>query len=120
MPRFRHVPVTADTCDWEPLERLAERGRAAADRPTVAVEDYMYMQCLEGPDGLRIHCYKHWWSRRYLNLDDHGNPWAYLPEPWAPLDFEAVAYRRIATIDEALADLDLDEYAQSGCDGPVA
>lgn len=65
MRRMTFEPV------WGPLlEAVGESGAA----------DFMFMSTYnpaEG-EGPRIHLYKHVDTRRYLNLDDNGNPYAYI------------------------------------------
>lgn len=50
---------------WAPLEKLCPPGLC---------EQFMYMGVVDG-----IYLYKHVDSRRYLNLDVHGDPYAYSP-----------------------------------------
>ena len=53
--------------DWLPLEALIGDELAP---------DFMYMGTEETPVGT-IHSYKHIDTRRYLHLDDEGNPYLY-------------------------------------------
>jgi hypothetical protein len=71
--------------EWGPLERLVRVARAAGQR--VDIDEFMAMGPVELPGGLTVHRYKHIDTRRYLNLDDAGHTYRYLPstggyEPW--------------------------------------
>lgn len=60
-PRKGRV-INHDHPIWEPLIRLVPEH----------VDDFMWMHEVELEDGIRIHAYKHWETRRYLHLD-HGS-----------------------------------------------
>jgi hypothetical protein len=71
--------------EWSPLERLVRVATAAGQR--VEVDEFMAMGPVELPDGSTVHRYKHSDTRRYLNVDDAGHTYRYLPatgghEPW--------------------------------------
>jgi hypothetical protein len=53
--------------EWEPLLKLA---------PEI-VDDFMWMFEVELEDGHRVHAYKHYWTRRYLHLDETGRAFVY-------------------------------------------
>jgi hypothetical protein len=53
--------------EWEPLLKLA---------PEV-IDDFMWMFEVELEDGHRVQAYKHYWTRRYLHLDETGRAFVY-------------------------------------------
>jgi hypothetical protein len=57
----------SDTPTWQPLINLA------GDQ----VEHFMWMFEVELEDGLRLHAYKHWWTRRYIHLALDGRAFVY-------------------------------------------
>src|SRR6266508_992778 len=95
---------------WKPLEIVAERAAKRRDVPTIDVDDFMYMGQLRSLDDRPdMHLYKHYATRRYLNVDDRLQYYVFL---WGEDDkpvFEAeVYYRRLRSLREALDRLDLD------------
>jgi len=54
--------------DWGPLIELAPEH----------VDDFMWMFEVELENGVRLHAYKHWETRRYLHLDHSGRAFVYL------------------------------------------
>ena len=54
---------------WPPLLDLA---------PDL-VGDFMWMGIVDLEDGRRLQAYKHYWTRRYLHLDDEGTAFVYTP-----------------------------------------
>jgi hypothetical protein len=56
---FRDEPV------WEPLLGLAR----------IYIDEFMWMYEVQLENGKRLQGYKHWWTRRYLHLDEDGEPW---------------------------------------------
>jgi hypothetical protein len=58
--------------DWAPLERVL---------PLTHCAGFMWMGWAVRPDGPPIAQYKHGITRRYLNLDEHGNAYRYVPAP---------------------------------------
>lgn len=52
---------------WEPLLHLAR----------IYVDELMWMCEVELKGGTRLQVYKHYWTRRYLQLDSDGNAFAY-------------------------------------------
>jgi hypothetical protein len=57
-----------DHPDWGPLIELAPEH----------VEDFMWMFEVELENGVALHAYKHWETRRYLHLDHAGRAYVYL------------------------------------------
>jgi hypothetical protein len=54
--------------DWGPLVELALEH----------VEDFMWMYEVELENGVVLHAYKHWETRRYLHLDPAGRAYVYI------------------------------------------
>jgi hypothetical protein len=54
--------------DWGPLVKLAPEH----------VDDFMWMFEVELENGIRLHAYKHWETRRYLHLDHGGRAFVYI------------------------------------------
>ncbi len=54
--------------DWGPLIELAPEH----------VDDFMWMFEVELENGVKLHAYKHWETRRYLHLDHSGRAFVYL------------------------------------------
>jgi hypothetical protein len=54
--------------DWAPLVELAPEH----------VEDFMWMFEVELENGVRLHAFKHWETRRYLHLDHGGRAFVFL------------------------------------------
>ena len=78
------VLVVDDPPDWQPLLRLARRCDGSPVLPAMSPEDFAYVAKVVTPDGLAIHVYEHLASRQYLNLDDIGRAWHYLPDEGVP------------------------------------
>jgi hypothetical protein len=53
--------------NWEPILHLAR----------VYVEEFMWMGEIELTGGTRLQAYKHYWTRRYIYLDDEANAFGY-------------------------------------------
>jgi hypothetical protein len=60
--------LSVATPTWEPLLELAPE----------EIEDFMWMFDVELDGGVRLHAYKHWWTRRYIHLTDDGRAFAYM------------------------------------------
>jgi hypothetical protein len=54
--------------DWAPLVELAPEH----------VDEFMWMFEVELENGVRLHAYKHWETRRYLHLDHGGRAFVYI------------------------------------------
>lgn len=78
------VLVTDEAPDWQPLTLLVQRSDRSPVLSALSTEDFTYMAKVITPDGLAIHVYEHITSRQYLNLDDIGRPWRYLPDEGVP------------------------------------
>lgn len=68
----RKRPREGETTDrrepvWEPLLGLAR----------VYIDEFMWMFEVELDNGKRLQAYKHYWTRRYLHLDENGEAWFY-------------------------------------------
>jgi hypothetical protein len=66
------VYMTFPTANWQPLEAVLPLERCAA---------FMYMGCAFY-ENRPIHLYKHSNTRRYLNLDETGQAYAYHHSPF--------------------------------------
>ena len=63
---------------WAPLERIADQIRHEPRYQFFSIGDFMLMGkevCAGRPD---VYLYKHSFTRRYLNLDADGRPYAYV------------------------------------------
>lgn len=65
-PRSGEV-VNWDKPNWDPLLGLAR----------VYVDEFMWAYEAELENGVRVHAFKHYWTRRYLFLDEQGKAWLY-------------------------------------------
>lgn len=54
--------------EWQPLLEFASEH----------IDDFMWMHEVELEGGDRLHAYKHYWTRRYLHLDDKGRAFVYV------------------------------------------
>lgn len=63
--------IDVTTPDWKPLEAVESRN------PKVKADDFMYMGSVD-QNGTIIRMYKHWNTRRYLNIDTKGGFWRYI------------------------------------------
>lgn len=61
-----------DEPNWDPLLRLAR----------VYIEEFMWMFAVELEDGTELQAYKHYWTRRYIHLDDKGRAFYFI---WKPI-----------------------------------
>jgi hypothetical protein len=65
---------------WDPLERFARLVRQMPEVPQLHLGEFMYMVAVRNKRlGIRIHLYKHVFTRRYLSLDEAGHAYAYRP-----------------------------------------
>ena len=97
---------------WEPLERVAELTVVSPDLPVIDPGHFMYMARLESPGQPDLNLYKHYYTRRYLNLDDAGHAYVFAGESPAsrrrqPFE-DAGRYEPLPDLLTALARLDLD------------
>ena len=53
--------------NWEPILHLAR----------IYVDEFMWMCEVELKGGTRLQAYKHYWTRRYIHLDDKANAFEY-------------------------------------------
>jgi hypothetical protein len=53
--------------NWEPILHLAR----------IYVDEFMWMGEIELTGGTRLQAYKHYWTRRYIHLDDEANAFEY-------------------------------------------
>ncbi len=99
-----------DEPDWGPIQRLADRLRTEDGESVIEPAHFMYMVRIHAKGQPDIHLYKHIDTRRYINLDDDGNAYIYVP---GRRDVERVEsgfmgrYRLLPDIDTAIANLDL-------------
>lgn len=80
----RGKTVNWESPNWEPLLRLAR----------VYVGEFMWMGEVQLKGGISLHLYKHWWTRRYLNLTGDGRAFFYRSDLYRP-DSEESAYEEI-------------------------
>lgn len=97
---------------WQPLEQVAKVVRQSSELPHFHHGEFMYMAAVVNKRlRVRIHLYKHIDTRRYLNLDDGGHAYAYLPKPDDPDAMDSGGrYRRYAAMDIAIIRLDLGAF----------
>lgn len=57
-----------DEPNWEPLLQLAR----------VYIDEFMWMFAVELEDGTELQAYKHYWTRRYIHLDDRGRAFYFI------------------------------------------
>jgi hypothetical protein len=98
-------------CDavWGPLEQVARLARGSAELPSLHEAEFMYMGAVRHDrKRLTIHLYKHQDTRKYLNLDDAGQAYAYRYVASDPHDETAGGrYHRYGDLGAALAAVDL-------------
>jgi hypothetical protein len=94
---------------WAPLEGVALVARSRADLPSFHEGEFMYMATLfSAPDDLRLHLYKHFDTRRYLNLDVEGRAYAHLGEAAGTADPRSAGrYQRYRTLADAIDRVEL-------------
>jgi hypothetical protein len=75
--------VNFERPNWEPLLGLAR----------IYVDEFMWMYETELENGVRLHAYKHYWTRRYLFLDGEGKAWLYREDGrYEPLVYDLVEH----------------------------
>jgi hypothetical protein len=90
---------------WRPLEQVMHTIAGDPRYEAVDIDDFMLMGGVARRGRPRIVLYKHVHSRRYLNLDDAGHAYGYVPpRPGASGDGRYVALEDLRT---ALERLDL-------------
>src|SRR5690606_31736762 len=111
MPRpFATTIDCFDDPNWEPLERVSLLARQSPDLPSFHPGEFMYMCRLAAPRQVRIHLYKHYDLRRYINLDDDGHAYQFLGSvPDCPDDSGGL-YRRHRSLVDAIDDLELELF----------
>src|SRR5262245_9688507 len=94
---------------WTPLGEVAARTAKRRDVPTIEPAEFMYMGHLRSPDGEPdLHLYKHYNTRRYLNIDDRLRFFAFVVSDDDKPFFETdVYYRRLRSMREAVERLEL-------------
>lgn len=104
--------------DWCRPIHMVEAAIAGQDfAKYFKVDDFMCMGKLHRSGRLDLIMYKHWHTRRYLNLDAAGHAFRYLPPP--PGSRQNGQYRIYADLVVAIDALHLFEMpwlAQSGCE----
>lgn len=85
--------------NWVPLERLAEVAAAAGQ--AVDPDDFMWMGSGASATGERIELYKHYATRRYLNVDAGGHAYRFTGDGYEPLRSPEPAI--VAAYDRGLA-----------------
>lgn len=66
-----HILWDDEYIEWGPLERVVPYEECGA---------WMWMHAVDTADGQRVHFYKHICTRRYLQLDEHGNLYSTNPD----------------------------------------
>jgi hypothetical protein len=64
---------------WRPLELVTFIVAADRSLPALDIGSFMLMGRVDRRSRPRIWLYKHYETRRYLNLDDEANPYRYIP-----------------------------------------
>lgn len=67
-PRQGRMTRNFERPEWGPLTELAPEH----------IEDFMWMFEVELENGVALHAYKHWETRRYLHLDHGGRAYVYV------------------------------------------
>lgn len=57
-----------DEPNWDPLLHLAR----------VYIDEFMWMFAVKLEDGTELQAYKHYWTRRYIHLDDKGHAFHFI------------------------------------------
>lgn len=82
---FKTVHVDREP-DWRPLAAVSRVVRATPDLPSFHPGEFMCMATLENRrKGVVLRLYKHYDTRRYINLDQAGHAYEYWPgsdEQW--------------------------------------
>jgi hypothetical protein len=97
---------------WSPLEAVARLARSRPDVPSFHAGEFMFMATVRGTrEQLAIHLYKHIDTRRYLNLDEDRNAYAYLgPAPDGTDASSGGRYQRYGALVDAITHLELGRY----------
>jgi hypothetical protein len=108
--RFETRLQFREEAEWRPLEGVARLARQSDELPSFHEAEFMYIGAAwNARKRLRIHLYKHFDTRRYLNLDDAGHAYEY----WAPSsvdehdDLAGGWYRLHRSLAHAVAHVDL-------------
>ena len=64
-----------DAPNWRPLEKLADAAAGCAVR--LNPDDFIWMGPNAGPVGVELERYKHYETRRYLNVDQAGHAYRF-------------------------------------------
>ena len=93
---------------WEPLESAALYSRMGGALHPFHEGEFMYMALVRpARKQLRIHLYKHYDTRRYLNLGDDGNAYAFRGPVSPDSDGSGGRYQRYRSLRHAFAHLEL-------------
>lgn len=68
-----------DPAWWRPVEMIAAPTRQSDNLPTIAACEFMFMGREDRRRRASIWLYKHYLTRNYLNLDDAGHAYRYIP-----------------------------------------
>jgi len=100
---------TGECTEWcGPLHQFQERIAHLAIAQFFDIDDLMCMGGWRRPGRPLLILSKHIYTRRYLNIDMAGDVWKYVA-PRELSDERSGMYRRLKTVDEALARLGLHE-----------
>jgi hypothetical protein len=103
---------------WTPLHAVAAKTAKRCDVPTIEPAEFMYMGHLRSCDGEPdLHLYKHYDTRRYLNIDDRLRFFAFVIGDDDKAFFETdVYYWRLRSLREAVERLELHTISRRAAD----
>jgi hypothetical protein len=111
VPRpFETLHDDIDDVEWTPLERIALVACRSPSLPPFHPGEFMYMARLSARRNLRLHLYKHYDTRRYLNLDDNGHAYAYCGSSPSADHRSGGRYRQLRSLSEAILRLGLEGF----------
>ena len=112
---YRRLDV--DRPVWTPLEQVATKTKRR-DLPTIHPAEFMCMGRLRSREGEPdLHLYKHYDTRRYINIDEQLRLFAFCFADAEKPFFECdVYYRRLRSTREAIERLDLDTLSPRAAD----
>jgi hypothetical protein len=101
---------------WEPLEDVARLVSLSPELPQFHPVEFMCMATVRSRrQRLAIRLYKHMDTRRYLNLDDAGHAYAFVPsDPERCADDFGGRYRRYTNLVDAIERLGLWQFDAIG------
>jgi hypothetical protein len=108
------VPVEAV---WQPLEAIARVARSTAHLAPFHEGEFMFMGTASNAcKRIDVYLYKHRDTRRYLNLDVAGHPYAYLGPASPAVDTTTGGrYRRFRSLRDAINHLGFWDFEGEAC-----